>query len=114
MSWKPQDMTGVEEPPNRPGLAVFKQASASEAEPGEEISFAIRYKNTGNRAIASVSVVDSLLPRLEYVANSAEGPPGTVFTAGDNRGGSFELRWDLPGVIAPGQEGSVTFKAKVR
>jgi len=64
--------------------------------------------------ITAVSVIDSLLPRLEYVARSAKGPAGTVFSAGENRAGGTELRWDLPGAIAPGQEGVVLFRAKVR
>ena len=39
---------------------------------------------------------------------------GTVFTAGENRAGSTELRWDLPGALAPGAEGYVSFRAMVR
>jgi uncharacterized repeat protein (TIGR01451 family) len=114
MAWKPQEMAGVEEPPSQPGLAVVKQLSATEAEPGDVITVTIHYRNMGNTTIASVSVLDSLLPRLEYLPGSASGPKGTVFTAADNRAGSTELRWDLPGTIAPGAEGSVTFQAKVR
>ncbi len=113
-SWKPQETAGVEVPPNKPGLAVLKRVSAGVAEPGDVVEYAIQYRNMGNVPITAVSVIDSLLPRLEYVARSAKGPAGTVFTAGENRVGGTELRWDLPGAIAPGQEGVVLFRAKVR
>jgi uncharacterized repeat protein (TIGR01451 family) len=114
MSWNPREVVGVEEPPKRPGLAVLKRVSAAVAEPGDVVTYTIQFRNMGNIPIAAVSVIDSLLPRLEYVAGSAQGPKGSVFTATDNIAGSTELRWDLPGAIAPGAEGSVTFQARVR
>jgi len=114
MTWTPKETVGVEEPPNKPGLAVIKRVSAGEAEQGDTLTFVIQYRNMGNTPIRSVSVIDSLLPRFEYVEGSAEGPKGTVFTAGENKAGSVELRWDLPGSLAPGSEGHVTFKAIIR
>ena len=114
MTWTPRDVVGVETPPNQPGLAVVKRVSASEAEAGDEVTFVIQYRNMGNTPIRSVSIVDSLLPRLGYVPGSAEGPTGTVFTAGENRVGATELRWEIPGTIPPGGEGQVLFKTIVR
>ncbi len=114
MTWPPLDITGVEVPPRKPGLAVIKRVDASEAEPGDTLTYTIQYRNMGNTPIRAVSIIDSLLPRLEYVPNSAQGPAGTVFTFGENKAGALELRYDLPGAIAPGAEGSVTFKAIVR
>jgi uncharacterized repeat protein (TIGR01451 family) len=114
MTWPPMDMTGVEVPPRKPGLAVIKRVDASEAEPGDTLTYTIQYRNMGNVPIRAVSIIDSLLPRLEYVPNSAQGPAGTIFTFGENRAGALELRYDLPGAIAPGAEGSVTFKVIVR
>ena len=114
MSWPPLDVTGVEVPPRKPGLAVIKRVDAAEAEPGDTLTYIIQYRNMGNTPIRAVTIVDSLLPRLEYVPNSAQGPEGTIFTFGENRAGVLELRYDLPGAIAPGTEGSVTFKAIVR
>lgn len=113
MAWKPQELAAVEVPPNKPGMAVVKQVDAGEAEPGVVVTYTITYRNMGNVPITSVSIVDSLLPRLEYVKGSAKGPAGTVFTAGDNRVGSTELRWDL-GTVPPGVQGAVQFSAKVR
>ena len=114
MTWTPNETVGVETPPNKPGISVIKQVSADQAEPGDTVTFTIRYRNMGNTPIKSVSIIDSLMPRLEYVPKSAFGPAGTVFTAGENKGSSLELRWDLPGSVAPGTEGSVSFQAVVR
>ena len=114
MHWKPYEEVGTEPVPDMPGLAVIKRVSKDEAVPGEEVEFVIQYRNMGNVAIRAVSVIDSLLPRLEYVKATAQGPKGTVFSANANDGGSTELRWDLPGSIAPGDSGHVSFKAIVR
>jgi uncharacterized repeat protein (TIGR01451 family) len=113
MAWKPQETAGVELPPGKLGMAVIKRVSTDQAEPGDIVTFVIQYRNMGNVPIAAVSVVDSLMPRLEYVPRSAKGPAGTVFSAVLNRAGSLELRWDI-GTVAPGAEGSVSFEAKVR
>jgi uncharacterized repeat protein (TIGR01451 family) len=114
MSWRPHQMTGVEMPPKRPGIAIIKRVSSTEAEPGDTLTFTITYRNMGNTPIRSASIVDSLLPRLEYVKGSAKGPKETVFSAAENRVGSSELRWELPGVIPPGASGEVSFQAVVR
>jgi uncharacterized repeat protein (TIGR01451 family) len=112
--WGPHSMVGVETPPNRPGLAVVKRVSATEAEPGDTLTYAIVYRNMGNTPIRAVSIVDSLLPRLEYVAGTSSGPEGTTFTTAVNRVGATELNWVLPGVLAPGATGYVSFQAIVR
>jgi uncharacterized repeat protein (TIGR01451 family) len=112
--WAPHQMTGVETPPNRPGLAVIKRVSATEAEPGDTVTYVIYYRNMGNTPIRAVTIVDSLLPRLEYLKGTSRGPEGTAFTTDFNRVGSTELRWVLPGVLAPGASGHVSFDVIVR
>ena len=114
MSWRTNEMKGIETPPNRPGMAIIKRVNATEAEPGDTLTFVITYRNMGNTPIRSAAIVDSLLPRLEYVKGSAKGPRETVFSSGENRVGSTELKWELPGVIAPGASGHVSFQAVVR
>jgi uncharacterized repeat protein (TIGR01451 family) len=114
MSWQPNEMTGIETPPDRPGLAVVKRVNVNEAEPGDTVTYVITYRNMGNTPIRSVRIVDSLLPRLEYVAGSAKGPKGSAFAAAENRAGAMELSWDLPGAVPPGGSGYVSFQAVVR
>ena len=103
--WAPHQMTGVEVPPDRPGLAVIKRVSVTEAEPGDTVTYVIIYRNMGNTPIKNVTIADSLLPRLEYVKGTSRGPEGTGFSSAMNRVGSTELRWQLPGVLAPGAVG---------
>jgi uncharacterized repeat protein (TIGR01451 family) len=112
--WGPHAMTGVETPPDRPGLAVIKRVNALEAEPGDTLTYVIIYRNMGNTPIRTVTIVDSLMPRLEYVKGTAQGLAGTTFSTAVNRVGSTELRWQLPGVLAPGAQGQVSFQAIVR
>ncbi|QEH32782.1 hypothetical protein OJF2_12630 [Aquisphaera giovannonii] len=114
MTWQALSMTGIETPPARPGMAIIKRVSATEAEPGDTVTFTITYRNMGNTPIRSAEIVDSLLPRLEYVKGTAKGPRGTDFSASENRVGSTELKWTLPGVIAPGASGEVSFQALIR
>ena len=114
MSWVPNETVGVETPPNRPGVAVIKRVSATEAEPGDTLTYMIQFRNMGNTPIRDVSIVDSLLPRLGYIKGSAQGPKGTTFTVEDNKLGATELKWVLPEALKPGAEGRVMFQALVR
>lgn len=91
-TWGPHQMTGVEVPPDRPGLAVIKCVSVAEAEPGDTVTYVIFYRNMGNTPISNVSIADSLLPRLEYKPGTSRGPEGTQFSTVMNRVGSTELR----------------------
>ncbi len=90
-------------PPDRPGLAVIKRVSAVEAEPGDTLTYVIVYRNMGNTPIRPSRSSTACLPRLEYVKGPQRGPEGTGFTTAVNRVGSTELRWELPGVLAPGR-----------
>jgi uncharacterized repeat protein (TIGR01451 family) len=114
MAWPARETVGVETPPNRPGLAVVKRVSTGEAEAGDVVTYVIEYRNMGNTPIRDVAIVDSLLPRIEYVKGSALGPKGTAFTSDANRVGSTELKWVLPGPVPPGVAGYVSFRAVVR
>lgn len=81
---------------------------------GDIVTITIRYANTGVKAISDLVVSDSLSGRLEYISGSAETDRPGNFTTAANEAGSVVVRWDLPGVLLPGQAGMVRFKAKVR
>lgn len=81
---------------------------------GDVVTFTLRYVNSGNRPVSDVVVSDSLSGRLEFVPGSAESDRAANFAAGANEAGSSVVRWELPGVLLPGQSGTVRFKAKVR
>jgi uncharacterized repeat protein (TIGR01451 family) len=81
---------------------------------GSVVTITLRYVNSGSRPVSDVVVSDSLSGRLEFVPGSAEADRAANFSAGENEAGSSVVRWELPGVLLPGQGGIVRFKAKVR
>jgi uncharacterized repeat protein (TIGR01451 family) len=96
-------------------LTVTKEVDPPGArQPGDVVTITIRYANTGAKAISDVVVSDSLSPRLEYVAGSAQSDRPANFAASENEAGSALLRWELPGTLLPGQAGTIKFRAKVR
>ena len=105
MVWPPREVAGVEVPPKKPGLAVVKLVSADEAEPGDTLTYTIKYRNMGNLPIRAVSIIDSLLPRLEYVPGSAQGVAGTIFTYGANQAGRSNFAGICPTPSPPGPKG---------
>ena len=56
----------------KPCLRLCKIADKSEAKPGEIITFTLRFDNVGEQKIGNVTIIDHLMPRLEYVAGSAQ------------------------------------------
>ena len=83
-------------------------------QPGDIVTVTIRYANTGAQPISDVVVSDSLSGRLEYIPRSAQTDRAANFSSAQNEAGSVALRWELPGVLLPGQAGTIKFKAKVR
>jgi uncharacterized repeat protein (TIGR01451 family) len=99
--------------PDKP-LVLIKCADRDCAQPGDVVTFVLRYANHGGRPLTDVAVVDSLSPRLEYVPGSAQSDRDAVFTTQPNEGGSLLLRWEIGGTLLPGQSGVLKFQAKVR
>jgi uncharacterized repeat protein (TIGR01451 family) len=100
-------------PPGKP-LCVYKWADRQEAQIGDVVTFTIKYSNQGGQPITDVAVSDSLTGRLEYVAGTAESSRDAVFTTEANEAGSLILRWEVAGVLQPGQGGVVRFQARIR
>src|SRR5207253_1324239 len=66
------EMTYTYETEGKPCLRLCKIADRSEAKLGETIQFTIRFDNVGEQKIGNVTIIDNLMPRLEYVAGSAQ------------------------------------------
>ncbi|MFO0897038.1 MAG: hypothetical protein U0836_06355 [Pirellulales bacterium] len=98
----------------QPSLRIVKVASTDHAQPGDEVSFTLRYDNVGELSIGNVSIVDNLTTRLEYVEGSAESNRQAAFSFDPNQGDSLALRWDLAEPLAPGAGGVLRFKCRVR
>jgi uncharacterized repeat protein (TIGR01451 family) len=95
-------------------LIIIKWPDKTDPQLGEMVTFFIRYKNQGQRAITGIVVSDSLTTRLEYVAGSARTDRDALFTVTPNEANSSIVRWEVTGSLEPGQAGTVTFQARVR
>ena len=99
--------------PERP-LHLEKSADKHTAQPGEVVTFTLKYSNHGGQPITDVAVVDSLSGRLEYVPGTSQSDRDVVFTMQENEAGSLVLRWEVTGKLLPGESGVIRFQAKVR
>ena len=100
--------------PDSPRLRLVKLASASEAHPGDEVSFTLRFDNVGDAPMKDVVIVDNLTTRLEYVEESAESSVDAAFSTTRNGAGSLVLSWRLAEPLEPGDGGVLTFRTRVR
>jgi len=100
-------------PPDKP-LVLIKCADRACANVGDVVTFSLRYSNHGGKPMTDVAVTDSLSGRLEYVPDSAQTDREAVFTIQENEAGSVILRWEIGGVLQPGETGRIRFKVKVR
>jgi uncharacterized repeat protein (TIGR01451 family) len=109
----PQETYTIGSAPN-PRLRIVKLASTAVAEPGDEVSFTIRFDNVGNQPIGSVQIVDSLTTRLEYVPDSAQCSLKAQFATQPNEGQSLVVRCILSDPLPLGKGGVFRFRCLVR
>jgi uncharacterized repeat protein (TIGR01451 family) len=102
------------ETPNHPRLRIEKVASTPFAEPGDEVSFTLRFDNTGDQVIGNVTILDNLSGRLEYVPQSAQCSLKAQFFTGPNEADSLVVRCEVTDPLPPGKGGVVRFTCKVR
>ena len=95
-------------------IRLCKVASDQMANPGDIISFTIRFDNVGEQPLKSLVVTDSLAPRLEYVEESQQSSVAADFSITPNSVGSSVLRWEIEDGLKPGDGGLVRFSCKVR
>jgi uncharacterized repeat protein (TIGR01451 family) len=109
-----QSVYTVKEPPWEPKLRVIKVASTQVAEPGEEVAFTIRFDNVGNQVIGTVTIIDNLTTRLEYVPDSAQCSLDAQFSTQPNEGDSLVIRCEITDPLRPGEGGVIRFRCRVR
>ena len=98
----------------KPCLRLCKIADKSEAKPGEIITFTLRFDNVGEQKIGNVTLIDNLMPRLEYVAGSAQSTLKAAFSTQEVSGESLVLRWEIEEPLEVNAGGLVRFQARVR
>jgi uncharacterized repeat protein (TIGR01451 family) len=92
--------------PTAPSLSVQTYVNASNAVPGDVLTYSIVLTNSGSTT-ATTTVRDSLSAGGTYIPNSAIPPAGTSF----NPGQPISM-WNVP-VIGAGQSLTLTFQASV-
>ena len=97
-----------------PKLRVVKTASVSDALPGEEVEFTLRFDNVGFQVIGNVTIVDNLTTRLEYIDDSEECTLDANFVTDENDAESLTLRWEITDPIQRGEGGTIRFRCRVR
>ena len=109
-----QSIYEYELPDGKPRLRIIKVASTSQAQPGDEIEFTLRFDNVGDQAIGNVTIIDNLTTRLEYVPGTAECSLTARFVTQENDGESLVLRWEVMDPLEVGQGGIIRFHCRVR
>lgn len=119
------------------GKVQKKRQPVTTALPGSEITYVISYRNTGTKPATEVVVNNPVPAAMVYQAGSAEGA-GTrpeVSVDGGKQYGALDalrvkapdgsqraargedvthVRWTVLGAVAPGKDGSVSYRAIVK
>ncbi len=121
---------------NPDGKIDRKIVPAAKVVPGTEVLYVITYKNDGDQAAEKVIVTNPVPKELEYVSAASiagESAAEVSVDGGKNYGALSRLtvtgadgksrpatssdvthvRWSLKSVVKPGEEGKVSFRAKL-
>lgn len=116
---------------------IRKDASKANVIPGTPVIFTIYYKNAGNKPATDIVITNPVSPHISYMGGTAEGEnaqiafsvdKGKTFAApeklkvrdadGKERAAKPEeythIQWTLKKPVSKGENGSVSFKAKVK
>ncbi|MBB5212704.1 DUF11 domain-containing protein [Microbulbifer hydrolyticus] len=118
------------------GAQETKMEPVERAKPGQKVVFVITYRNTGEEPAENLVVNNRVPNEMVYVADSAQGESaliqmsvdGNLFdeleslkvteTDGSVRAAKASdvvaLRWILQGAVAPGDSGSVRYRAVLK
>lgn len=110
--------------------------AADAAAPGEEIVYALRYRNENLAPAENLVLVMPVPGEIEYVEGSVDGPPAqiafsadggdtyvargrlTVVENGDERAARSDeithVRWTLTDPLDPGEAGEVSFRGALK
>jgi uncharacterized repeat protein (TIGR01451 family) len=98
----------------KPKMRIIKIADKSEAQPGDIVSFTLRFDNVGDQKVGNVTIIDNLTTRLEYIEASQECSHEAVFQADLNEGETAILRWEVKDPLRVLEGGIIRFKCRVR
>lgn len=110
---------GVTAKKERTELALLNSASKNNPFPGDTITYTITYHNIGTSAAQDIVISNPVPAKTVYVERSAAGDEAEITV--DRRkvnppqvGEVTGVNWKVKKKVAPGQEGTVSFKAVVQ
>lgn len=119
------------------GKVQKKRQAVATAVPGSEVLYVISYRNKGSKPAADIVINNPVPAEMRFQAGSAEGA-GTRVEVSVDGGKTFgaldtlqvkgadgkprasraedvtHVRWSVLGAVAPGKEGSVSYRAVVK
>jgi len=124
---------------NEKGETEIKRVNAEEAEvfPGDVVIFSTHYRHTGEKAADNVAITNAVPKHMNYIGNSAEGN-GTLILFSIDGGEKYDIpsrlkiktadgkhkaadpaqythiRWIFSADLKKGDEGAVSFRAKLQ
>ena len=114
-TWQPETITQITDRKLKPSrLLLEKSTDKKAALVGEEVTFTIKYSNTGDEILGEVLILDSLSERLEFIPKSDQSSRPAKFSTTKNTVGSDVLSWKLNDILKKGESGTVTFKARIK
>lgn len=95
-------------------LELRKCCDKMAARPGDILTFTLRFTNTSGHPLKDIGLVDALNQRLEYVEGTSQCSRDAIFLQQTGQDGTVELRWEIQGVLQPGDQAVVQFRTKVK
>ncbi len=100
------------------GTTTVSLVSAVHTVPGDRLVYVLTYVNTGQKPVSGM-VFDYPLPKGVTYRAAADGSPAPQVSSDGSHFGApsgdlstvTALRWQVPGEVAPGAQGKITFKA---
>ncbi|MFH1563171.1 MAG: hypothetical protein ABIF11_07135 [Nitrospirota bacterium] len=105
-----------------PLLEFHKEViSSGSATPGATLTYTLYYKNIGSGTATNILLTDAIPAETTYITGSAVGTNTDISYSHDG-GLNYDefqtepvthIKWELPGVLAPGAGGNVSFEVRV-
>lgn len=120
---------------NAEGKVEKKIVPASMVVPGTEVQYVVTYVNKGDQAAGQVAITNPVPGELEYVSATGAGTVSEVSVDGGKNYGALanlkvtgadgksrparatdvtHVRWRLDAALKPGEEGKVSFRARLK
>jgi uncharacterized repeat protein (TIGR01451 family) len=116
------------------GKVERKTVPASKVVPGTEVQYVVTYKNASDQTAGQVAITNPIPKELEYISAAGAGNAEVSVDDGKNYGALAALRvvgpdgksrpakasdvthvrWRLDSPLKPGDEGKVSFRARLR